>query len=115
MADHETGYNMVVPYFPVDMISSYQVPLPALIEAPENAYNLQAMLPSAPSTLCPPFSADKHADGMTSWSNGSSEDDAFIVEFGSGLMPYDLMNVLDFHEKFDHQISHLSFGYSPSV
>lgn len=119
----------MVPYnFPVDM-SSYQeildaqIPLPGLIEAPENAYNLQPMLPSAPSTLSPPFSADKlHANGsaVASWStsstNASSEDDAFLVEFGSGLLPYDLMNVLDFHEKFDqYQISHQSFGYSPSI
>lgn len=104
----ETGYSI----FPVDVTS--QTLLPGLIQPPESAYNL-ATFPSAPTTLSSPFSADSHANEIAagSWSsiNGSFEDDAFLVEFGSGLMPYGLMNSVDFHENFMHQISHRSFGW----
>ncbi|KAH6826793.1 myb domain protein 36 [Perilla frutescens var. hirtella] len=105
--------NALLPYFQVDMNFAYQeilgsqsqIPLPGLIEAPENvenAYDLAAF-PSAPS----PFSADNNANGSSSSTNGSSEDDAFLVE----LMPYDLLNAFDFHEKFNNQSNYLSFGY----
>ncbi|XP_057768374.1 transcription factor MYB36-like [Salvia miltiorrhiza] len=90
LAAAATINSNMLPYFPFDA-NSYQhsqIPLPALVEAPENA-----LLPSAPATLSPPFI---NADG-------SCEDDAFLLDF----MPnYDLLDAFDFHDKFNHQIDY---------
>lgn len=70
-----------------------RVQLPRLIEAPENARNL-------------PFSAANNANGSI---HGLSEDEeAFLVGYNSGFMPYDNLNA---YEKLDYQISNLSSGF----
>lgn len=71
-----------------------QIPLPSLIDAPENAQNF-------------PFSAENNANGSI---NGLSEDEgAFLFEFSW----FDIFNnAVDFHENLDYQISNLSFGFS---
>lgn len=119
-------FDNMLPYFPVELNSHQemlyaQTPLPGLMEVPENvenAYNC-GLVTSAPlsqeavSSLSPTFSLDNKANGSASWStNGSVEDDMFLVELGSELMPYDLLNAFDFQEKFTDQINHLNFGYS---
>ncbi|KAI3447076.1 hypothetical protein Pfo_003741 [Paulownia fortunei] len=114
-------------YFPMEVNSisqqemlAAQIPLPGLMEVPENIENPYncVLLPSAPlsqeavSSLSPSFSLDNNASGSASWStNGSGEDDTFLPELGSGLMPYELLNTFDFQEKFTDQTNHLNFAY----
>lgn len=79
-----------------EILCGSRVQLPRLIHAPEieNARNI-------------PFSAAINTNG--SIINGlCGDEEAFGLEFNSGFMPFGNLNDL---EKFDNQISNLSFGF----
>ncbi|KAL2229048.1 transcription factor RAX2 [Sesamum indicum] len=127
--DITTPENMS-PYFPIletnshqHMLGAAQIPLPELMEIPENIENAYTSglfpaanpLPQEPvSSLSPSFSLDNNASGSSSWTT-SSEDDKFLAEFGSGLLHCDVLNSFDYQEKLsDDQINHPSFAYYSS-
>lgn len=84
---------------------STQIPLPRLVEVPENGINSSSGFPIIPlsqelSSFSPSFSLD-NSGISASWSvNGSGEDNnTFLDEFDYGLS-YDLLNIgFDFEDK----------------
>ncbi|CAA3018638.1 transcription factor RAX2-like [Olea europaea var. sylvestris] len=108
--------NTTLPYYPMEVNPhhnfmpemlgiSTQIPLPRLVEVPENGINSYSGFPTIPlskelSNFSPSFSLD-NSGISASWSvNGGGEDNnTFLDEFDYGLS-YDLLNIgFDFEDK----------------
>nr|AKA59787.1 MYB11 [Scutellaria playfairii] len=104
-------YDNMLPYFP----KASQIPLPRLMEVPENVENGSYDHPLFVSNISPSISNNANGSSSTtttmSWStNGSVEDDAFLVDLGSELFPYD-----DHLNAFGDLYSNLGYNSLPNV